>query len=206
MGGQSRGKFLEPLPKTIVFVLLQQWSELLQYKWLLHWKHTCWLLRWVHTVHAPRIMRELIPCIIMSLVALLTLSHQSKNESSVGWGERDYRPTCDKNEEMINGFCCLVTQRTALRVRKTPNLCTAAPSLHHQPGWRQRMSWIARRDVSLFAVPPLVEPAWDPFNHQAALRRVAPLANKIDNKVELLVPATLAQQLPGFGVAGIGVS
>jgi hypothetical protein len=57
------------------------------------------LLRWVHTVYAPRIMRELIPCNIMSLVAILTLSHQSKNESSVDWGERDYRPTCDKKRK-----------------------------------------------------------------------------------------------------------
>ena len=86
------------------------------------------LLWWVHTVHAPRIMRELIPCIGMSLVALLTLSHQSRKESSVGWGERDCRLTCDKKR---NQNSLVKTQR----IRKWSIVSAAWSHKGQRSGW-----------------------------------------------------------------------
>jgi hypothetical protein len=42
-------------------------------------------------------VKNLSPWNTRPLASLLTLPHQSKKETSVAWGESDWRPTCERN-------------------------------------------------------------------------------------------------------------
>jgi hypothetical protein len=106
-GGGSQEEYTSSRPpNTTTFVHLQLKQVRLQYLELHHKKMH--LLRCVHKVHAPRIMREFIPCLIMPLAALLTLSHQLWKEVSVGCGEKAW-VLCEKKR---NQNSLAETQRT----------------------------------------------------------------------------------------------